>query len=326
MTRPSRDAVRHELFGRRERLEAAVARTGEDPHLSELLQQVDAALDRVERGTYGLCESCHEEIEEDRLATNPLLRFCLDHLSPGEQRALEQDLELASRIQTELLPSRHLHLPGWEVCYHYEAAGPVSGDYCDLAQLDGETVLFVLGDASGKGVAASIMMTHLHAIFRTLVTLRLPVDQLLERVNRIFCEAMLPSHYATLICGRANSQGFVEFANAGHCPPIMLRPGEARPLEGGGLPLGLFGNTNYGVTTINLEPGEGLLLYTDGVSEARGPSDAEYGSARLMQTAAERHALPAPALVSACVGDVAAFRSGAPRSDDLTIMVMKHIA
>jgi sigma-B regulation protein RsbU (phosphoserine phosphatase) len=91
-----------------------------------LLGEVDSALERMDKGTYGLCEVCHEDIETDRLMADPLTRFCLDHLTTDQQRALEADLELASKIQSALLPQRELRLPGWDFSYHYEAVGPTT--------------------------------------------------------------------------------------------------------------------------------------------------------------------------------------------------------
>jgi sigma-B regulation protein RsbU (phosphoserine phosphatase) len=324
MVNRSDEAIRVELVDRRTRLEAAVAQTPDSIHFGNLLREVDAALERLQQGSYGLCEACHDPIEEDRLTANPLLRYCLPHLTSEEQHALEEDLDLAFRIQNELLPQRHQLVGCWEVCYQYEAAGPVSGDYCDLIQIDDGTLLFILGDVSGKGVAASMLMSHLHATFRTLTTLGLPVDQLMERANRISCDAMIPGHFATIVCGIADRTGSVQLVNAGHCPPLVVRAERITPLEATGLPLGLFCNTEYGVTSIKLAHGESLLLYTDGLSEARSPSNAEYGSGRLGQLAAERHALSSQALVSACLEDLAAFQSGMVRGDDLTVMVIQR--
>lgn len=122
---------RTQLLDRRAKLELASV-LGASPDISRLLDEVDAALARIDGGTFGACESCGEPIEADRLLADPLTRFCLDHLSPAEQRALQQDLELASRIQRELLPKRDARFDGWQVAYHYRPAGPVSGDYCDL--------------------------------------------------------------------------------------------------------------------------------------------------------------------------------------------------
>ena len=102
-------------------------------------------------------------------------------------------------------------------------AGPVSGDYCDLVPGSPGHFHFLLGDVSGKGVAAAMLMSHLSAMLRTLITLDLPLSQLMERASRVFCESTLPTHYATLICGRASSSGEIEICNAGHPPPLVVQ-------------------------------------------------------------------------------------------------------
>ncbi len=319
------DVIREELLGRRERLAAAVEQVPNGGRFRALLEEVDAALERLSTGAYGICETCDEAIEPERLAVDPLLRFCLGHLTPEEQRRLEEDLNLASLIQSNLLPQRRLRHEPWEVCYHYEPAGPVGGDYCDLVGTDSGELFFVVGDASGKGVAASMVAAQLHAMFRTLVALTVPLDQLLERANRIFCESMLAGHFATLVCGHASPSGAIELANAGHLPSLVLSRGRGEPLEATGLPLGLFRTSTYEVRTLKLEPGETLLLYTDGASEARSATSAVYGTSRLQKLAVERQHLPPEQLVRACLEDLAAFRAGAPRADDLTVMAVRRL-
>src|SRR5262249_11218044 len=145
--------------------------------------------------------------EADRLIANPLERFCIDHLNARERQALEDDLNLAAQIQRGLLPAHNLLLKGWHFDYGYEPAGPVSGDYVDIIQSEGSDLFFALGDVSGKGVAASMLMAKLHAVLRGLIPLKLEVDQLAERASRLFGESTLPGQYATLICGRASSNG-----------------------------------------------------------------------------------------------------------------------
>ena len=176
--------LRTELEQRRERLHAALHSPAADASLSQLLTAVDAALSRIDQGTFGLCEKCHDSIEAERLLADPLVRFCLDHLTSAEQRALESDLSLAARIQRRLLPKLSLAPPGWGVRYHYQPAGMVSGDYCDLLEAEGG-LLFMIGDVSGKGVAASMLMSHLHATFRSLAEAGLPLDHMVEDANRI---------------------------------------------------------------------------------------------------------------------------------------------
>jgi sigma-B regulation protein RsbU (phosphoserine phosphatase) len=320
-----READLHgDLLDRRARLEEAIATGAGDPWLASLLQEVDAALARMDAGTYGLCDVCHDSIEAGRLIVDPLIRTCLDHLTPEEQRRLEQDLDLAARVQGGLLPRRDLSVSGWEVFYHYEPAGPVSGDYCDLIppEKDGGDLVFLVGDVSGKGVAASMLMAGLRATVRTLMDTGLRSGELMARANRLFCESALPQQFATLVLGRAARSGEIEICNAGHSSPLLVRGGRVTPIGATGLPIGLFCSGEFSVMTTRLEPGDGLVLYTDGLSEALDRSGAEYGTERLSRLLGERQAARPQALVAACLEDVAAFRSGTPRTDDLSIMAV----
>src|SRR6185503_14138609 len=162
------------------------------------LEQVDSALDRMNDGSFGLCKACNEPVEHARLLSNPLADYCLDHLSAAERRALEGDLHMASHVQAALLPRRQFTSEAWDVYYHFEPAGVVSGDYCDLVEGASGDLYFLFGDVSGKGFAASMMTAHLHAMFRALIAASLPIEQLLARSNRLFSESTLPSAYATL--------------------------------------------------------------------------------------------------------------------------------
>lgn len=316
---------RDQLFDRRRRLLAAVSRSPDSSALFRLLGEVDAALERIEKGTFGLCESCKEPIEPERLLADPLVCFCLDHLSEAERRELEHDLELARRIQASLLPRNHLEIQGWQVSYYYRPARGVSGDYCDVfAPVEGDGLLVLAGDIAGKGVAASLLMTHLHAIVRTLLETGVSITGLMERANHLFCQHTPSNLFATLVCVRAGSSGAVEIVNAGHCAPIWLRAGGTATVEGAGLPLGMFAGAAYEARSVSLIPGESLVLYTDGFVEARNLEGEEYGEERLRQAAARLERGPARALVEALVGDMEDFTAGAQVEDDLTVLALRR--
>ncbi len=319
--------LREQLLDRRQKLESAVTASKDNLGLQGLLNEVDAALERLRTGTYGICEVCHESVEKDRLMADPLVRYCLDHLTPAQQRELERDLELAAQIQRELLPPPFLRLDEWEIAHHYAPLGPVSGDYCDVirGQDGAQGLFFALGDVSGKGIAASMLMAHLHAIFRTLIALGLPVRDLVERAGRIFRESTLAPYYATLVCGKAMASGEIELSNAGHCTPLLVHDGDVRHIEdGAGLPLGLFSGGQYTSQTLKLARGELLLLYTDGLTEARSSSSEEYGEGRLRQVLVGGNSLPLSALIERVIQDCAAFRDSAPMLDDLTLMAIRR--
>jgi len=316
--------LREQLLDRRQKLEVAEIGYRQDEQLTRLLREVDTALQRMDDGTYGICDVCHEPVESERLIADPLTRLCIDHLSPHEQRALEDDLELAGRIQTGLLPEPTQKIDGWEIAYHYQPAGVVSGDYCDVISDGKQNVLFVLGDVSGKGVAASMLMAHLQAMFRTLISVALPLEQMIERASRVFCESTLPTHYATLVCGKTDPSGSIEVCNAGHLPPLLFQAGTVRQIAATGLPVGIFCNEHFTVNRMQLERGDTLLLYTDGFSEATNASGVEYGLERLVGLLSQHHLLPPHALLDACVRDWLSFGDGRRTKDDVTLMAIQR--
>jgi phosphoserine phosphatase RsbU/P len=315
--------VRDQLVGRHRKLETALAKFSESDNLRRLLQEVDAALDRLDSGSYGMCEVCHDPVEAERLIANPLARFCLDHLSPREQQMLERDLEMAARIQAELLPKPDFSFGTWRVARHYEPAGPVSGDYCDLATDGDGSFFFMLGDVSGKGVAAAMLMTQLHAMFRSLKSVGLPLTQIVELASRLLSESSLPTQYATLVCGKADAAGAVEICNAGHLPVLWLNGAEVKTIDATGLPVGVFCEQQFSSHTVRLQPGDSLLLYTDGLSEARDVDGAEYGIERLTKLAPSIRASSPRAMINACLEDLKMFSDGARMGDDLTIMAIR---
>lgn len=320
--------LRTQLLTRREKLQTLAASSTNGTALLPLLREVDSALERMKNGTYGICESCHEAVEADRLLADPLTSYCLDHLNPEQRRALQEDLDLAGRIQKALLPPKNLLAGGWQAHYHYEPAGPVSGDYCDLVIPDNKSdeLFFALGDVSGKGVAASLLMSHLHAMFRSLTSVNMALPQLLALANRVFCESTTAGQYATLICGRAARSGDIELASAGHPSALLVRKGKVESLASTGLPLGMFSSGEYTTRKTSLAPGDHLLLFTDGISETRNKSSVEYGEHRLAQVAADRHAFAPDALTAACMADLKAYSAGVPQTDDRTLLVIHRAA
>ena len=316
-----------QLHERQHRLESAIATAPQDAALTELLQQVDAALERMSTGTYGLCDFCHEAIEKERLLADPLICLCIDHLNEKQKEELQRDLELAGRIQRELLPKQDLRWGGWEIRHHWEPRGIVSGDYCDLVAPESDTgcLFFALGDVAGKGVAASMMMTQLHAMFRSLASVGLPLEQMVTLANRVFCENVISGQYATLICGRASRTGEVELSNVGHWPALVVRGKNIEQIESVGVPLGMFCTRQYPAQKIQLAPGDTLFLYTDGLVESRDHADGEYGIERLSGLLAEHRSMSPQELTEACIRNLRAFSNGQPSHDDLTLMALRRV-
>jgi sigma-B regulation protein RsbU (phosphoserine phosphatase) len=321
---PYLQTAREQLLARRERLES-VLEDHETEQLNQLLTQVDQALERIDTGDFGLCTVCHETVEADRLMHDPLVSVCLGCLSPSQQRALEYDLELAARIQNGLLPASDLAIPGWQVAYHYRPAGMVGGDYCDVISDGRGGAYFLIADVAGKGVAAAMLTANLRAVFRALVPMGLDVEQLLVHANRLFCEGKLPMQYATLVFGYSSPSGELQLVNAGHLPALLVRGEHVTRLESGCMPLGLFSDQQFTATTGNLQIGDLVVLYTDGVTEAQDSSGTEYGVGKLQALIQEKKMWCPEELVASCRDCLNEFRGTAERADDETLLAIQFV-
>lgn len=326
MATVSNEVFQDQLELRRQRLLALSPADEAKGEVAVLLQEIDHALERLQKGTFGICEECKGGIEADALIANPTLRICLDHFTSSQRRTLEHDLELAHQIQHRLLPQNGQSLNGWDIHYHYQPANLVSGDYCDLIfpQDARDETIFLLGDVSGKGVAAAMLMTQLHAMFRTLGSLALPLNRLLASANQVLSQSALSGHFATLVAGRANACGNIEIAGAGHVPALLVSENGVTRVPASGLPLGISAAAQYPSQSFRLNPGDTLLLYSDGLSEAENPAGDQYGQDRLEKLLAANKSSNAAQLLSACLADLHAFRGSNKLADDLTVMVVQR--
>jgi len=314
-----------QLGERKRKLEQALSAARDADEITALLRDIDVALEKYSRGRYGLCESCGEPIEAERLMADPLVRYCIEHLNAAEQKALERDIDLAAQIQNALLPKRDMPLPGWEFAYYYRAAGTVSGDYLDLIIPDSAagSFYFMTGDVTGKGIAASMLMSQLHGSVRTLSHSGLPVHRLVEQANRLFCEGSLSSHFATLVLGSAYDSGRLEICNAGHCSPMLIRGRKVDTISSTGLPLGVICNSPYTAVSHQLQKGDYVVMYTDGLTEARNGSGEQFGEDRLVDLLRAREFVAGDEIISTCVAELAAFTGHGKFMDDLAILALK---
>lgn len=271
------------------------------------------------------CEVCAGSLDHDQLRVGPLKRVCLECLTGEERRALQHDLDVAAAVQARLLPARNFSFGRWQIYYHYEPLGAVSGDHIDLIRppRSGQALHFLFGDVSGKGFGASILMANLQALFRSLVSQELPLGEIVGRANSLFSESTAAQSYATLVAGRLNGSGQLELVNAGHNPPLLVRNGATAPLAAVAPPLGIASSARYRSEHFVLEPEDFLFLYTDGVSEARNRNDEEYGAGRLESGLGGLRGLEARQVVESVLAEVAGFQSGTPQSDDVTAMAIR---
>jgi sigma-B regulation protein RsbU (phosphoserine phosphatase) len=148
----------------------------------------------------------------------------------------------------------------------------------------------------------------------------------MSHANRVFCESTLPTQYATVVVGKATPDGLVEIANAGHLEPLLVGNGSVRKISSTGLPIGLFRDEPVKSTMFRMQPGEVLVLYSDGVSESRNAAETEFGAERLAQIAAECIAQSPHEAIARCIADLAAFRGSLSALDDETLMIVQRSA
>lgn len=248
-------------------------------------------------------------------------------LEAAERRRLEQELALARRIQMALLPNRLPEVQGWEIYGVNIPSRGVSGDYYEVVERGGgrECVLMV-ADVAGKGMAASLLTVSLQALTTGPIEDGLPPDEICVRASRLLYRRTPPEKYATAFLGIFEPHtGFFRYTNAGHNPPLLLRAdGTIEEIATTGVPLGLLPQAPYGAGETVLEPGDTLVLYTDGLVEANNPEDEEYGLDRLKAICAANRNAACAALALILEGDLEEFARGVPFADDRTIVLARR--
>jgi sigma-B regulation protein RsbU (phosphoserine phosphatase) len=250
-------------------------------------------------------------------------QFRSEDLTVHELRILEYDVAQATLNQQALLPRQPFRSSGCEIHYHYAPVGPVGGDCCDLFPYGGG-LLFLLGDVSGKGLAASLLMSHLTGAFRSLASADRPIGFMMEAANRIFWRSTQLGQLATMVVGHITPNGSVKFVNAGHMPMLHLSSSGVSRKSATAVPLGTFSNTRFRINRLSLDPGDTLLLYTDGVTESRNSAGEEYGVVRLYNVAAQHHLSAPGVLISECLSDVHSFTAGTDPADDMTLLAIQR--
>lgn len=239
----------------------------------------------------------------------------------AERRILDRQLALAREIQANLVPSGLDRVFEVDVAVCYEPAMWVGGDYCDVWPLQDGRMAFAVGDVSGKGLPAAMIMSNLQAALRTTMTFCSELSTVAEHVNRHLCRNLREDMFVTLFLGvfdRTKNQ--LTYVNAGHIMPLIMRPGESARMLGepANPPLGILEGP-LEMTVETLEPATSLLVFTDGITEASCPEGQQYQTQRLAQLMTETKAKSAQELVKAVTDGVAAFRQTLPQHDDVTV-------
>jgi serine phosphatase RsbU (regulator of sigma subunit) len=245
-----------------------------------------------------------------------------------QQRMREAEMASAAAIQRAMLPSLQQGEPSdgpLDIFARMVPAREVGGDLYDLVKTDGDRLVVTIGDVCGKGVPASLFMAMTQTVMRLVVRSGQDLQAEIESANDLLCADNKEDMFTTLFCGVLDvSSGTMSYANCGHNPPLLLRKGEStfETLRACGPPLGTFGGTKYVPRSVALTPGDMLLLYTDGVTEAEDPQEAQFGTKRLEQALLEMRGQPAQAVVDHVIKRVVEFARGAAQSDDITCVAV----
>jgi hypothetical protein len=237
------------------------------------------------------------------------------------------EIELARQVQLALLPSRHPQPDGWRIWSHTRPANDVGGDLVDSMLLESGEVGVALGDVAGKGLAAALLMAKLQATLRAIAPEIPSLGDLGAALNQILCRDGLENRFATLfyLILRPGSPA-VRYLNAGHNPPCLARDGAVEPLSASARPLGMLPGGTYLEGRVELSPGDLLIVYSDGLVEARNGQDEEFGTERLFDLARRARGQSAAACGERLLAEAERFLDGKRAHDDLSLVVVERLA
>jgi serine phosphatase RsbU (regulator of sigma subunit)/pSer/pThr/pTyr-binding forkhead associated (FHA) protein len=241
-----------------------------------------------------------------------------------EKARMEQEMRIAAEIQQALLPKS-----GRTGNYFRAAAASlpcrsIGGDFYDYVEMSDGSLGFALGDVAGKGPPAALLSAMMQGIFAAQAATNDAPSQTIARVNLALYRRGIESRFVTLMYGVLDATGRMVYCNAGHNPPLVIGAAGVRRLERGGPIVGLFEGATYEEETIRLTPGDWLVVFSDGISEAMSAVNDEYGESRIIDVVQKNAALEPQRLLEALFTDVREFARGAPQSDDITAMVLRY--
>ncbi|HYM80433.1 MAG TPA: SpoIIE family protein phosphatase [Candidatus Limnocylindria bacterium] len=247
-----------------------------------------------------------------------------------EKERLEEDLEVAREIQRRFLPQRAPAVPGLVVAGVSVPSREVGGDLFHYVELAGNRLGIALGDVSGKSVPAALIMSNVMSALRTEALHETEIEKSLERLNRLIVEQIEPGRFVTLFYGIVDpGAGLLRYTSAGHNPVLRISGDEVHWLGEGGVPLGVLPEARYPVTEVPFRPGDVVVAYSDGVTEAEGPGAGGeielFGEERLADTVGSLRSEPVEAIVRGVLAAVERFAAGRPQADDITLVVVRHV-
>jgi sigma-B regulation protein RsbU (phosphoserine phosphatase) len=244
-----------------------------------------------------------------------------------EKQRLETQLEVARQVQLELLPARDPQLEGFEISAYNFPTEEVSGDYYDWVRIYDDQIGIVIADVSGKGVPAALLMAFLRASLRAATHIGYAPHISMSKVNYLLWESIERNQFVTAFYGILDAANrTIAYCNAGHNPPFLMdADGAVRFEERGGVPLGMFRDTRYYEYFAEIEPGQVLVLYTDGATEAMNRDREEYGRDRLVEAVRKCRHLSSREMIDFVHRDMLDWTDGLGATDDVTFFIIKAL-
>ncbi|MFQ6032682.1 MAG: PP2C family protein-serine/threonine phosphatase, partial [Candidatus Zixiibacteriota bacterium] len=238
---------------------------------------------------------------------------------------MEEDIRIAKNIQRSLLPKENPSLPGIDIAGLNLQAREVGGDYYDFINIDKDYLGIAIADVSGKGMPAALLMANVQATLKAQALAKCAPSECVAKSNSFLCRSVEKGKFVTLIYAILDiKEKSFTYANAGHCYPFIFNlKGAVKQLETSGLVLGVLDDHAYQEEQVVLQPGEWLLLYTDGITEAFDQRDEQFEEERLIRVVQENLDLDAEKMSQQIVNSVIEFQGDVPQSDDLTLVVLK---
>jgi serine phosphatase RsbU (regulator of sigma subunit) len=241
-----------------------------------------------------------------------------------EKARIEHELKIAAEIQKALLPEGSHSGPFFQSAGTSVQARAIGGDFFDMQDMPDGQFGFLVGDVAGKGPAAALLTSKILGIFSAFVSIGDSPEQTVDHINKVLTRRQIDARYATLLYGQLSAGGKLMFCNAGHNPPLIYGVDGLRRIETGGMPVGMFEMAPYSCDTITMKPGDTMVLYSDGVTEAHNVAGEEFGEARLV-TLIERYTRgSADVVLEQIINAVKDFAHGAEQYDDVTALVVKY--
>lgn len=245
-----------------------------------------------------------------------------------EKKRLQGQLEVARQVQLALLPPEDPALPGFDISAYNFPTEEVSGDYYDWVRIYDDQIAIVIADVSGKGVPAAILMAFLRASLRAASHIGYATHISMAKVNYLLWESIERNQFVTAIYGILDaSNRTLSYSNGGHNPPLLIRAdGKTSFLDRGEQPLGMFRDTRYHELHLVFEPGDVLVLYTDGLTEAESPAGEEFGRDRLVEAVKQSIDKPAREMIASIQMTVLEWTASAGATDDVTFFIIKAMS